>query len=33
MIHTIHMVQVDSIVGLEFIPDAIHVMKKEAKDE
>lgn len=33
MIHTIHMSTVDSIVGLDFIPDAIHVMKKGAKDE
>lgn len=28
MIHTIHYNPVDSVVGLEFIPDAIHVMKR-----
>ena len=33
MIHTIHIAKVDSIVGLDFIPDAIHVMKKGAKDD
>lgn len=33
MIHTIHIAKVDTIVGLEFIPDAIHVMKKGDKDE
>ena len=33
MIHTIHIAKVDTIVGLDFIPDAIHVMKKGAKDE
>ncbi len=33
MIHTIHIAKVDSIVGLDFIPDAIHVMKKGAKED
>ena len=33
MIHTIHIAKVDTTVGLEFIPDAIHVMKKGDKDE
>ena len=33
MIHTIHIAKVDSIVGLYFIPDAIHVMKKGAKED
>lgn len=30
MIHTIHYHPVDSVVGLDFIPDAIHIMKKGA---
>ena len=33
MIHTIHIAKVDSIVDLDFIPDAIHVMKKGAKED
>ena len=33
MIHTIHIAKVDSIVGLDFIPDAIHVMKKGSKED